>query len=173
MNVTLWMAMSLNGIIARKNNEEDFISHDSWLNWLDALNKSGCVIWGRKTYEIVKSWPKEYFDDIRNIFSITVSANKEFKIDNQFVLADSPEEALHILRKKGFKESVVTGGSKLNSSFAKRNLIDKVILSIEPVVIGEGIPLFNPDVFDLKLKLLKVEKGKGKTLLVHYDVLKK
>ena len=42
------------------------------------------------------------------------------------------------------KSVVVTGGSKMNSSFAKSGLIDEVILNVEPVIIGEGIPLFDP-----------------------------
>jgi dihydrofolate reductase len=172
MKVTLWMATSLNGIIARKNNEEDFISHDSWLAWLEAIRKSGCLVWGRKTYEIVKTWPKEYFDDIKGIYTITLSSNKDYKLEPGFDLANSPEEAVSRLEKKGFTEMVVTGGSKLNSSFAKAGLIDKVVLNIEPNVIGEGIPLFNPEFFDLKLEFIQMEKSKGETIQLHYKAIK-
>ena len=172
MKVTLWMAMSLNGMIARKNNEEDFLSHDNWLNWLDALKETPSIIWGRKTHEIVKNWPKSYFDDIKNTFSVIVSSDKTYKLEDQFVLADSPKRALEILEKKGFEEVLLTGGSKLNTSFAKEGLIDEVVLSIEPVIVGEGIPLFDPSLFDLKLEPINITQAKGNTMLAQYKVVK-
>jgi len=166
------MATSLNGIIARKNNEEDFISHDSWLAWLEAIRKSGCLVWGRKTYEIVKTWPKEYFEDIKGVYTITISSDKDYKLESGFNLANSPEDAIEKLRKKGFTEMIVTGGSRINASFAKLGLIDEVVLNIEPDIIGEGIPIFNPEVFDLKLELIQMEKSKGNTIQLHYKVIK-
>lgn len=172
MKVILWMGMSLNGIIARENNEEDFISHDCWLAWLEALQEHGCLLFGRKTYEIVETWPKQYFDDLKGIKVIVISSNKNYLVGESFELVDSPHAALEKLTKEGFKRVILTGGSTLNSSFAKDNLIDEVILNIEPVIIGKGIPVFNPDVFDLKLELAEMKKSRGKTIQLKYRVIK-
>lgn len=166
------MAMSVNGIIARENNEEDFISHDSWLGWLDAIRPVGYLIWGRKTHEVVKKWPKEYFDNLKGIRVIVVSSNPDYETGDGFELAESPKDALSRLEKDGAKEVVLTGGSTVNSSFAKLGLIDEVILNIEPVIVGKGIPLFNPDLFDLKLELVQMKPSKSKTIQLHYKVTK-
>lgn len=172
MRVILGMVISVNGIIAGENNEEEFISHDSWLAWLEIVRKYGCVIWGRKTHQVVQTWPKAYLDDIKGIKVVVVSTQPDFKIGPGFKLADSPQSALKILEEQGFKSVVLTGGSTLNSSFAKAGLIDEVILNIEPVIEGKGIPLYKQEDFELKLELIEMKKSKGKTIQVRYQVIK-
>lgn len=172
MKVILYMAMSLNGIIAGEHNEEDFISHDCWLTWLEVLHQHGCVIWGRKTHKVVRSWPKSYFDDIKRIKVVVVSANPHYEVGKGFELVDSPEAALKTLKKQGFKSVVLSGGSTLNTAFAKLGLIDEVILNVEPVIVSKGIPLFKPDDFELPLKLIEMKQSKGKTIQLHYRVKK-
>lgn len=171
MRVILGMVISVNGIIAGENNEEEFISHDSWLAWLDIVKQHGCVIWGRKTHQVVQTWPKVYLEDIKKIKVVVVSTQPDFKTGPGFELVNSPETALETLEKQGFKSVVLTGGSTLNSSFAKLGLIDEVILNVEPVIVGKGIPLFKPDIFELKLELVEMKKSKGKTIQLHYKIV--
>ncbi|HED36787.1 MAG TPA: hypothetical protein ENI76_00860 [Ignavibacteria bacterium] len=85
-------------------------------------------------------------------------------------MASNPKEALEIL--KGFNNILITGGSGLNSSFAKENLIDEVIINVESVIIGEGIPLFPSNEFDLNLKLIDVKKLSNDIVQLHYKVTK-
>ena len=60
----------------------------------------------------------------------------------------------------------------MNTAFAKLGLIDEVILNVEPIIEGKGIPLFKPEVFELKLELIEMKKSKGKTIQLHYKVVK-
>lgn len=170
MKVVLWMGMSVNGIIAGEDNNEDFISHDTWLAWLEELRKHGCLIFGRKTYEVVKTWPKSYSNDIKGIRAVVVSTNPNFKVNPGFELADSPQSALKTLENQGFKKVVLTGGGSLDSAFAKLGLINEVIFNIEPVMIGKGIPVFRKEDFELKLELIEMKPSKGKTIQLHYRV---
>ncbi len=172
MKVVMWMAMSLNGMIAGIDNNEDFISHDSWLEWLKWVKKSGCLVWGRKTYEIVKTWDKRYFEDIKGVRAVIVSKNKDFQVKSGFVLVSSPKEAFEYLSREGFETVVVTGGSENNSSFAKAGLIDEVVLNIEPVLVGQGIPLLKPSDIEQRLKLQDVIKITPQLIQLHYEVLK-
>lgn len=172
MKVILWMAISLNGVIARENNEEDFISHDSWLAWLDDIRKVGCLLLGRKTHQIVKTWGEQYFSDLKGVKITVISSNPSYQVLRDFRLALSPQKALEQLKKDGFESVVLTGGSILNSSFAKLNLIDEIMFNIEPVIVGKGILVFNPDVFDLKLEFIKMKKTTSGTIQLHYKVLK-
>lgn len=172
MKVILWMGMSLNGIIAGEDNNEDFISHDCWLAWLEAIRKHRAMIWGRKTHEVVQNWPKSYFDDIKGIKVVVVSSQAGFKTGSGFELVDSPQAALKTLENQGFNSVVLTGGSTLNTAFAKLGLIDEVILNVEPVIEGKGISLFKPEEFELKLELIEMKQSRGKTIQLRYKVLK-
>ena len=77
-----------------------------------------------------------------------------------------------MLESEGFKETIITGGSTLNSEFALRNLIDEVILDINPSILGEGLPVFKPLDFKLDLELIKVDQIKENIVEVHYKVKK-
>jgi len=44
MKVVLYTAISINGIIARENNEEDFISHENWKEFIRLSKEIGCIV---------------------------------------------------------------------------------------------------------------------------------
>ena len=171
MKVTLFMAISLNGIVARENNEEDFLSHDNWKTFVELAHKTGCIIWGRKTHEVVRTWGEEYLKDIVGATKVVVSANNNFELEDGYIRAASPKDAVKKLENLGFKEALLAGGSGLNTSFAKERLIAEIILNIEPVLIGRGVHLFSPEEFDLKLTLIETEKITADIFQVHYKVL--
>ena len=171
MKVTLFMAISLNGIIATLDNQEEFLSHANWDEFVKVVQKCGCLIWGRKTYELVRKWDKSYLDPFKNIVKVIISRDKDLKFDSGFVLADSPKSAIKLLKEMGFKEVILTGGSINNSAFGKLGLINEIILDIEGVIIGQGIPLFNPEEFELKLQLKTVKKVTENILQLHYKVV--
>lgn len=172
MKVILFMAVSLNGIIARENNEEDFLSEDNWKTFVELSHKTGCMIWGRKTQEVVLGWEKEYIDALKEIKKVVVSSNLSLTLGENYILASSPQDALNKLSAEGFKEVILTGGSILNSSFAKENLIDEVILNVEPAITGEGIPLFAPSEFDLKLKYIDSKEISDQIIQLRYSIIK-
>lgn len=172
MKVTLFMAISLNGIIARKNNEEDFLSDDNLKTSIDLIRKTGCVIWGRKTQEMVASWENDYLEEINDVKKVVVSRSADPKLEGNYLSAVSPADALEKLAKEGFKEAILSGGSGLNSSFAKESLIDEIILNVEPVVIGKGISLFADFNFELNLEYLGLKIVSDKIVQLNYKVLK-
>lgn len=164
------MAMSLNGIIATPDNKEDFLSHENWIEFVKAVKQTGCLIWGRKTYEIVRTWNQSDLKPFKAITKIILSNDPKLTLDNGFILANSPNEALDILKNKGFKEVILTGGSRNNTSFAKLGLINEIILDIDGIVIGKGISLFDPNEFELPLKLIDFKKITPNILQLHYKV---
>ena len=164
--------MSLNGIIAGKQGVEEFISLDSWETFVEDIHKVGTIIWGRKTYENIKTWDKKFINDIHGVKAIIISGNSNYQVNKGFEIATSPQEAIEKLQNYGFEKAILTGGSTLNSSFAKLNLIDEVIINIEPVIVGSGIPLFHPDVFQLNLEFIEMTKPRGKLIQLHYKVIK-
>jgi len=171
MKVILTMAISANGIIATKTGSEDFLSHDNWLRFVKLAKKVGCFIWGRKTYEAVIKWEGDYLKELEGVKKLIISRSR-LKLINGFESANSPEEALSKLAESGFKEVIITGGSTINSSFAKAGLIDEVIFDVNPSILGEGIPVFTPDNFELSMDLVGVEKIGNNLVEIHYKVKK-
>ena len=172
MKITLFMTISVNGIIARENGDEDFLSDNNWNSFVEVVQEAGCVIWGRKTYEIVLSnYGEKYLNTIKDVKKVVVSTDLSFRVQDGIILVKSPEEAIESLRKLGFNSAVVSGGSSLNSSFVKENLINEIILNVEPVVVGKGIPLFSSQEFDLKLSEPKIENFVDGIIQLKYKVL--
>lgn len=167
------MAISANGIIATETGDEEFLSHENWEKFCELAKEFGNFVVGRKTYEAVKKWDDGYnFDDLVGVEKVIISEDKNFKLDKGYTLANSPQEALAKLSEKGFEKVLITGGANVNSTFAKVNLLDEIILNVEPVVVGKGIPVFASEDFELKLKLISSEKSASGILTLGYNVLK-
>ena len=172
MKIILYMAISVNGIIARKNGAEDFLSHENWEKFESLAKEHGNFVVGRKTYEAVKSWGENYnFDTITNVEKVVISQNPSLTLNETYTVARSPKAAIEKLSQKGFKNILVTGGATINSAFAKENLLDEIILNVEPVMIGQGVPLFSEENFDLTVELISSVKNNG-LLTLHYRVIK-
>ena len=167
------MAISANGFIARENGNEDFLSHDNWEKFCELAREFGNFVVGRKTYEAVKNWDDGYnFDDLVGVEKVVISQDKNLELDEGYTLATSPSDALEKLSQKGFKKVLVTGGGNINSAFTKENLLDEIILNVEPVFVGKGIPLFASEDFELKAKLTSVSKLGASIVTLHYEILK-
>ena len=165
------MAISANGIIATETGDEEFLSHGNWEKFCELARKFGNFIVGRKTYEAVKKWDGGYnFDDLVGVEKVVISQDQSFKLDKGYTLASSPQDALAKLSR--FENVLVIGGANINSAFAKANLLDEIILNVEPVFVGKGIPLFAPQDFEIKAKLISADKVEGGIVTLMYEVLK-
>src|SRR3989344_1735133 len=164
MRVILFMGMSVNGLVARKNGDEDFLSHRCWEVFTGLVAQYGCFVIGRKTIDQVKKWGKKY--DLTKLPGLCVIVSKRGgQNSSKRIFAESPREALRKLAKLGYKEVLLAGGPTLNSSFAETGYIDEVILYVEPAVIGEGKALFRPGNFNMRLALCSVQRTGGYIIL--------
>jgi len=170
MKTTLFMAMSLNGVIATEDGEEDFISEDNWSELCRLAKKTGNLIWGRKTYDNVKSWEKKYIEGLKGV-KIFVISRKKGK-DKKAIFCGNPEEALNSLKKEGFKDVLISGGATINSYYLKKNLVNDLIINVEPAIMGFGLNIFKQDKFYKRLRLIKTRKLTSNILQLNYKVLK-
>lgn len=158
MRVTLFMATSVNGLIARPDYREDFLSRRNWDSFLECASRTGALIWGRKTHEKFRRYGPQYFETMQGFRKVVVSTDRALSLEEGFERAGSPAEAVAVLQGHGLQEATLAGGSILNTSFAEEGLIDAVEVNIESVVVGRGIPLFAPGTFDLALQLSDVKQ---------------
>lgn len=173
MHVTLYAAVSANGSIADNNGSEDFLSDAHWQRFLSLAKACGNLIIGRKAYEAVKSWDPIYsLDTVTEIEKIIVSHDTDFFVTKGYTPASSPVHALELLARKGIDHALVAGGAGINSAFAKDGLVDKIILSVEPVFLGNGKNMFASSDFQLQCVLTSVEEN-GPLLELQFNVEKK
>ncbi len=168
MKVVLYMATTVNGMIAKEDDDTSWISKQEWDSYSATVRKSGCLIIGHRTYDILTKQPE--FSEFENVKIVVVSHQYFKTLSPNHLIAKTPKEALGLL--KDFKVVVLAGGSILNSAFMKEDLVDEIYLDIEPIAFANGIPLFTHSEFEAKLKLLGVKKISNDEVQLHYLVLK-
>ena len=137
MNTILYMSTSLDGFIAKKDGNSDWVSElDAQL--FDAKVKEiGCILVGKTTYD-------QYQGDLYPISGVTniVLTHQKVNDTENVCFASSPKEALAIAKDKGHSNVLLVGGGHTNGSFLKEGLINETIITVYPLILGEGIKLF-------------------------------
>ncbi len=165
------MAMSANGYIADADGSENFLSTESWERFCSLARKHGNFVVGRKTYDAVRAWSEGYnFDDLSDVTKVIISHAHAEPLPNGYNFVESPEAALGKLC--AYETVLLTGGATINSAFMKLGLIDEVILNVEPVFVGEGLPLFATTDFLRKLELISSEKSVNGIMTLCYKINK-
>lgn len=158
MKASAFIATSLDGFIARG---------DGSLDWLDKANSAvpegedlgyrsfisavDALIMGRKSYEKVLSfgqWPYEAMPVVvLSRSEMTFPAGLRETVTHS---SESPQELLERLSNEGVKHVYVDGGITIQR-FLSAGLIDEITVTIIPVLLGSGIPLFGPLDGDIEL----------------------
>ena len=154
MKASVFVGTSLDGFMARADGALDFLPHgggephgyDEFMATVDAL------VIGRKTFETVMSfdaWPygtKPVVVLSTSLPGVTVPAGAVCE-----VMAGTPGEIVTRLARRGLKHLYVDGGITIQR-FLAAGLIQRLIITRIPVLLGSGIPLFGALPQDLRLK---------------------
>lgn len=168
MKVILYMAITANGMIAKRDDDTSWITKEEWDSYSAAVRKAGCLVVGHRTYDILTKQPE--FAELKDVRLVVVS-HKDFPtLAPNHSVAHTPTEALEVL--KDFPEVIVAGGGHLNSAYIKEKLVDEIYLDIEPRVIGDGIRLLEDMDVDCELQLLKTKQITPNEIQLHYKVVK-
>jgi dihydrofolate reductase len=163
----MFAAMSVNGVIARDNHSEDFLSQGTWAIFFDLIKTQQALICGRKTYEIFSN--QEVVTSMKGMTLVVVTSQLSLTLADGWLGAASPRAALDLLAERGVERAQIAGGSLLYSEFARAGLIDEIVLAIEPAYVGKGIPLLSPAEFDLPLDLVGVDTSQAPPVIrLHY-----
>ena len=158
MKTTVYVGTSLDGFIARKDGDIDWLVkyqnkevHDSYNEFISRID---AMVIGRGTYEKVLSFPEWPYE--KKVFVLSTSLKQISGILNEkaTLVAMKPAALLNYLSDKGFSNIYVDGG-KVIQSFLKEDLIDELIITRVPELIGTGIPLFGYLDNDLRFEHIK------------------
>ena len=156
--LTVLMHISLDGFASGINGETDWMIHDGGAVFLDAdgSDTTNICIFGRTTYDMMKSfWPSvtdnpespEGFIAIANWMNnatkyVVSGSLKTSDWENTLFINNNVVSEVKKLKEISTSNILIMGSISIVHLLAKANLIDEYALTITPVVLGEGVPLF-------------------------------
>jgi dihydrofolate reductase len=155
----------------------------------DLLRNADTLIYGRITYQLMESyWPtvvrnptgnkptNEFAVLIDNISKIVFShtlKNVDWK-NAKLAMRGVKEEVLELKQSpNGGDKNILVGSPGLIVTCMKLNLIDEYQLSVQPIVLGSGLPLFKNVRDRVNLKLLKTKTVRCGAVTLYYEPTKK
>ena len=154
MTVSVFIGTSVDGFIARPNGDVDFLppgegephGYDEFIASVDA------IVIGRKTFETVLTFAAWPYGDKRVVVlssrPVDLSAAREGVVEQ---MAGSPAEIVSKLAASGAHHLYVDGGITIQG-FLRAGLIQRLVVTRVPVLIGDGIPLFGTLPRDIRLR---------------------
>lgn len=160
--VTLGLAVSLDGFIAREDHSVDWLR---WSNDVAAISEEywqtiDTVLLGRKSWEIAG---RPYAGVTNYVFSRTLT-----DVTGVTIVRTDPAAFVRDLKTQPGKGICVIGGGELAQLLLEGGTIDEITLNLHPVILGRGIPLFHPLTRQVDLELLECRTIQHGCVLMRY-----
>ena len=169
MKTTLFLSVSIDGLIANKDGIPLF-PDGAWEDWCSFVNNADNVVAGRNSYEQLKD--DDMASALRPTHKVVLSSRDIELGDSTWQQAKSPAEALQILEKVGVDEAIIGGGRAVAHAFMREQLVDNIIIDLQPVAFGSGTPVFG-DVLEMaQLKLIESHPLNEDAIRLRYQVLR-
>jgi dihydrofolate reductase len=169
--------MTVDGFFAGSNGEIDWHRVDAEFNEsaVEMLSAIDALIFGRVTYDLMASyWPGEegLKDDpviaafMNSLPKIVFSKTRDkLEWNNSRLLGDIVPEEIKKMKQETGKDIAIFGSGTIVQQFIKFGLIDDYRLIVNPVVLGQGKPLFGDK---MNLKLLRSKEFKNGNVMLYY-----
>jgi len=153
IQASVFIGVSVDGFIARSNGDLDFLppSGGEPHGYAEFFASIDALVIGRKTFETVLAFPEWPYGDKRVV--VLSSRPLDFSAVRRGVveaMAGDPVEIVMRLAARGFHHLYIDGGVTIQE-FLRAGLIQRLIITRVPVLIGQGIPLFGRLPRDIKL----------------------
>lgn len=174
--IILDLAVTLDGFIEGKNGEVDWCIMDSEMGFISFLNQIDTILYGRKSYDLWGQFTPGIEHTDTEIWELIHSKDKyvfsrtEKRTDNKVTfINDNIWEEVNTLKNKPGKDIWLYGGASLITTFIHLGLVDEFRLSVHPVILGEGKPLFIDITQRLNLKMVNTRKfSSGVVQLIYH-----
>ena len=172
MKTSVFVGVSADGFLARPDGAFDFLlgsgaekenGYDEFFATVDAL------VIGRHTYEVVLPFPAWPYG-AKSVFVLSTrplaAAPAGASVER---MGGTPAEILSVLAARGFSHVYVDGGLTIQS-FLRAGLIQRLVITRAPTLIGTGIPLFGPVDADIPLKHVATRQLSGGAVQSEYAI---
>lgn len=176
MSNIVFIATSLDGYIADKNGGLDWLNtvpnpENKDLGYTDLLNRIDAIVMGRVTFETVLGfgipWPYE-----KPVFVLSNTLDKvpHDLIGKVETINGPPDVVINNLKQSGYKNLYIDGGQTI-SAFLGQGLIDELIITTIPVILGGGTRLFSEIPDKIILKLVGSKTYLDNIIQNHYKII--
>jgi len=168
------MHISLDGFVAGPNGEMDWIKVDQEIfNHVERrIGEGDTALYGRVTYEMMEGyWPTaadkpnatkhdiEHSKWYKNVHKVVLSKTmKGADLANTTIISDNLREKINEIKQQPGEDILLFGSPTATHSLMELDLIDGYWLFVNPIIIGQGIPLFTNIRDKTKLKLLTTQQ---------------
>jgi dihydrofolate reductase len=175
--IKLDLAVSLDGFIEGPNGEVDWCIMDDDMDFNGFLSGIDTIFYGRVSYDMWGNYkPDKNATESEKLIWKAVHSKKKFVFsrkakDNKnatFINTDIVGEVAKIKKQEG-KDIWLYGGSNLITTFIHLGLVDSYRISVHPIVLGSGKPLFKNLNDRLNLKLLATNKFRSGVVQLVYE----
>ena len=184
-NLIFFMHTSLDGFVAGLNGEMNWIKvDDAMFDFVATMtDKADTALYGRVTYEMMQSyWPtagdkpnatkhdKEHSNWYNNVSKVVLSKTiQETGLHNTKVISDHLSDNINKLKQQNGKNILIFGSPGASQSLLNEGLIDEFWLFVNPIILGQGMPLFKGITGMVKLKLVESKTFAGGVIALHYE----
>jgi dihydrofolate reductase len=160
---TVYIATSLDGFIARENGNIDWLMHlpnpdKSDYGFSKFLERMDGIIMGRKSFEAVlefSEWPYSIPIPVFVLSNSLKELPKGLPVHAEIIKGDL-NLIIESLKRRGFNNLYIDGGETIQG-FLNEDLIDELIITRVPVILGAGIPLFGKNKLEIVFEHAKTE----------------
>ncbi len=172
MQLSIFCGVSVDGFLARPNHTLDFLDAggDEPHGFEEFYGSVDVVVFGRRTFEFVLSFGKWFYGKkpvvVLSSRLLDFSSIKDAVVEQ---MTGEPTKVATQLKARGFKHAYIDGGITIQR-FLSAGLIDHMVITRVPVLIGEGIPLFGPIPRDIKLNHVATRTYRGGLVQSEYNL---
>ncbi len=183
------MHTSLDGFVAGLKGEMNWISVDDEIfDFVGTMtDKADTALYGRVTYEMMQNyWPnagkqpnaskhdKEHSTWYNTVQKIIISRTiSEKGLNNTTVISGQLVENINKIKQKGGKDILIFGSPTASHSLLNQGLIDEFWLFVNPILLGQGKPLFKDIQESIQLKLVESKIFACGVIALHYETKRK
>ncbi len=162
------VAMSLDGYIAGPKGEYDWIIADPEIDFAALFAEFDTLLIGRKTFDVMVAAGQATMPGKKIfVFSRTLRPSDYPHVT---IVAEKAAKTVASLKRKRGKDIWLFGGGSLFRSLLEEGLVDTVEVAVEPVLLGQGIPLLPPPIKQTKLKLTGHKVYKNGIVSLQYQI---
>jgi dihydrofolate reductase len=177
LRTTVFVGTSVDGFLARPNGSFDFLPADGGEphGYEEFIASVDTIVLGRNTYEVVLGFFKEWYYGTKRVVVLTSRP-----LDLQPAIArggrveqmsGTPADIVARLEATGSQHLYVDGGITIQQ-FLRAGLIDRLVITRVPVLVGVGIPLFGEVPHDIKLEHVATRSYRTGLVQSEYRVIK-
>jgi dihydrofolate reductase len=188
--VISFMHISLDGFVAGPNGEMNWIKADEEIfNHVGKrISQGDTALYGRVTYQMMESyWPTaadkptaskhdiEHAKWYKNVHKVVLSKTMGEALPNTKIISNNLTDSINEIKKHSGEDILLFGSPTATHSLMQQNLIDGYWLFVNPIILGQGIPLFaginsDSDREKIKLKLLTTKQFASGVTELNYIV---